>query len=122
MDHFDMSAMQEMDGMSTSINDLIPEDQAQDQAPAQAQAQDQQAPVESKEELAIVPAVSLSSLLRDSIIVVCIFWVFASPFMYQQVNNFMTVLQPNGLPAQQGLLLHGVVSGLVYFLSQKFLL
>lgn len=63
-----------------------------------------------------------NNLIRDAIIVMCLFWVFSSPFLYQQVNNLVNVIQPNGVPAPQGLLLHGTISGLCYYIIQKFLL
>ena len=43
------------------------------------------------------------NLVRDAIIVMCVFWVLSSPFLYQQVNNLVNVLQPNGVPAAQAL-------------------
>ena len=61
---------------------------------------------------------------RDAIIVVCLFWMLSSPFIYKQMNQFITVTEvctdigpPNGV----GLFIHGVLCGLLYYLSQKYL-
>lgn len=59
--------------------------------------------------------------LRDAVIVVCVFWIFSSPIVYEQVNSLVSVLQDSGLPSHQGLVLHGLVAGLVFYLTKTFL-
>lgn len=133
-----MSSSYENDDMSTSIEDLmssVPVNNQQEQSPPDViQDKDlknsptlepalKQVTVSSYSEdndsTSLSPA---QNLIRDAIIVMCVFWVFSSPFLYQQVNNLVNVLQPNGVPAPQGLLLHGTIAGLCYYLVQKFLL
>lgn len=133
-----MSTSYENDDMSTSIEELMssvpvsnqleqsPPDVIQDKDIKNSSTHEnplKQVTVSTpSEDIDSISSPPTQNLIRDAIIVMCVFWVFSSPFLYQQVNNLVNVLQPNGVPAAQGLLLHGTIAGLCYYLVQKFLL
>lgn len=117
-----------VDSQSTAIENIIPSLAVPETIAMAEQAVQQQAGEQLNGEVEPHKARALlgasQTELRDAIIVVCLFWMLSSPFIYKQMNQFITVTEvctdlgpPNGI----GLFIHGLLCGLLYFLSQKYL-
>lgn len=115
-----------VDSQSTAIEQILPSLAVSPQQEEEATTEAPPAPAPKEDSSAMSALQAGGSRLdvwRDAIVVVCLFWILSSPFVYQQVNQFVTVLSTEGVPAPNatGLFLHGMLCGLLYYFSQKYL-